>query len=57
MLDDAFKMTLDVVYPALARDQLPEREGAPSQEHFPVAGYPDEQNLWGECFYQFRAPN
>ena len=52
MLDDAFKLTLDQVYPALRADQLPEREW--TQERFAVDGYADSLNMWGEKFYKLR---
>jgi hypothetical protein len=51
MLDDAFKLTLDVVFPPLKDEALPERDDyAPSNHKFPVRGYPDEFNMWGESF-------
>lgn len=77
MIDDAFKLTLDCVYPKAvnptfvnnqAKDQgengdepqlVDRAESEPVQQHegFPVDGYPNEQNLWGDSFYQFRPPN
>lgn len=49
MLDDAFKLTLDVLYPALKGDQLPEsaQDEAVSNEKFSVDGYADDYNMWG----------
>jgi hypothetical protein len=59
MLDDAFKITLDVVYPPLKGDALPERDQDDSfvnvaDEKFQVQGYPNEVNMWGTSFYKFR---
>ncbi|CAI2376038.1 unnamed protein product [Moneuplotes crassus] len=50
MIDDAFKLTIDVIFkkkinlPDLQRSNEDIHEGA-SQE-FPVEGHPDDQNLW-----------
>lgn len=60
MLDDAFKLTLDLVFPPLKGDALPERgsdQPAVIEEKFSVAGYPDDLNMWGEPFYNFRSSN
>ena len=59
MVDDALKLTLDVVFPPLKGDALPEHEPEDSKSKFEncsftVLGYPDELNMWGECFYKFR---
>jgi hypothetical protein len=54
MLDDAFKLTLDLIYPQLKGDQLPEREDQFTDDKFVVQGYPDDLNMWGEKFYKFR---
>jgi len=43
MLDDAFKLTLDVLFPALPHVCEP----GPRVQHFKVAGRSDEENLWG----------
>ncbi len=62
MLDDAFKLTLDVVFPPLKGDALPDRDALDMEqtnvtdEKFPVTGYPDDMNMWGEKFYKFRTP-
>lgn len=70
MLNDAFKLTLDVIYPPLkvynvskptddlaTANQDPVQEQASSSlEKFSVDGYPDEVNMWGDSFYQFRSP-
>ena len=54
MLDDAFKLTLDVLYPpmtpakiaeALVEEEEPVTTGP---KVFPVPGYTDVENLWGE---------
>lgn len=51
MIDDAFKLTVDCVFPPLKGDQLPDRDSMPivdseywppSDEKFPVNGYADE---------------
>ena len=43
MLDDAFKLTLDVVFPPLKDEALPENEDqVHSNEKFPVRGYPND---------------
>lgn len=56
MLDDALKLTLDVVFPPLKDEALPERENqVVSHDKFPVRGYPDDFNMWGESFYKFRS--
>ena len=49
MLDDAFKLTLDVLYPPLKGDQLPEsaQDEVVSNEKFSVDGYADDYNMWG----------
>lgn len=55
MLDDAFKLTLDVQFPPMAPAKIAEAMGmdAPDasitrQQVFPVPGRPDNENLWGE---------
>ena len=56
MLDDALKLTLDVVFPPLKDEDMPERDDcAPSNDKFAVRGYPDDYNMWGESFYKFRS--
>lgn len=59
MLDDAFKLTLDVVFPPLKGDQLPEsaQEEVVSNDKFAVDGYADDYNMWGQMFYKFRSPS
>ena len=54
LLDDAFKLTLDQVYPALKGDQLPDKNPEHSEGPFKVEGYPDDVNMWGEKFYKLR---
>ena len=64
MLDDAFKLTLDVMYPPFAPAKLQEALGeeydpnlATKRTVFPVPGYTDAENLWGEQpFYILRVP-
>lgn len=40
MLDDAFKLTLDVHYPPIQLEQ------PPSTTAYPVEGYSDQENMW-----------
>lgn len=54
MLDDAFKLTLDVLYPPIPNLKIYKPRDEPEEEAFPVDGYPNEENLWGSCFYRFR---
>ena len=57
LLDDAFKLTLDVLYPPLYNIkplQENDENDEKVQKSVSVEGYPDSQNLWGEPFYQFR---
>ena len=64
MLDDAFKLTLDVMYPPFPPAKLQEALGddydpatASKKTVFPVPGYQDTENLWGEQpFYILRVP-
>ena len=62
MLDDAFKLTLDVVFPPLKGNALPDRDAldidqpAITNEKFHVPGYDDEYNMWGVKFYHFHPP-
>jgi hypothetical protein len=70
MLNDAFKLTLDVIYPPIksftgtkqvddpitAINEPTQEIASPLQEKFSVDGYSDEVNMWGESFYQFRSP-
>ena len=62
MLDDAFKLTLDVMFPPLTPAKMMEALGDdydPTNRGsvFPVDGYPDSENLWGEHpFYILRVP-
>ena len=58
MVNDAFKLTLDVVFPPLKPDQLPDRDQSlePAQppiikERFSVPGYPEDFNMWGEKLF------
>jgi hypothetical protein len=50
MIDDAFKLTLDVLYPA------PKDRGEDSQEPkepkavFKIEQYPDDENLWQHLY-------
>ena len=60
MIDDALKLTLDVVFPPLKNDSLHDRDlkisEMPNENvNFSVKGYSDEVNMWGECFYKFRS--
>ena len=66
MLDDAFKLTLDVMYPPLSPTKIVEARSIADAEGlfelgeqvdepvndgpkvFPVPGYTDEENLWGD---------
>lgn len=71
MLDDAFKLTLDYLYPPIkdlkvfkkAEEGSSEAAATQSEQqvgtdkNFHVDGYPDDQNLWGEPFYKFRFVN
>ena len=63
MLDDAFKLTLDVMFPPLTPAKIAEalgEEGEPVPNKptvFPVPGYTDSENLWGDQpFYILRVP-
>ena len=62
MLDDAFKLTLDVMFPPLAPAKLMEAMGEEYDPNskgkvFPVKGYTDEENMWGDQpFYILRVP-
>ena len=47
MIDDAFKLTLDVVFPPLKGDALPDRDADETKSRLPntgfsVSGYPDD---------------
>ena len=60
MLDDAFKLTLDQLFPPLPSAKLEQYESAESPprnggERFPVPGYTDDENMWGaQPFYTLR---
>ena len=62
MLDDAFKLTLDVIYPPMPPAKIAEALGEEESLQtklttFPVEGYPDTENLWGDQpFYILRVP-
>ena len=66
MLDDAFKLTLDVMFPPLSQAKIAEANGEEEAgsgaaisrtEVFPVPGQPDNENLWGDQpFYILRVP-
>lgn len=59
MLDDAFKLTLDVVYGQISNfkkanndnDDNIADELASEKKIYSVDGYNDEQNMWGNYFY------
>ena len=42
MIDDAFKLTVDVMFPG------PQAQSAENDDHqhFKIEGYPDSENLW-----------
>ena len=59
MLDDAFKLTLDVLFPPKTAAQIAEATALQSEESeqpvpqqksevFTVTGRPDNENLWGD---------
>jgi len=57
MLDDAFKLTLDVMFPPLAPAKIAEASGEEETggsgqltrtQVFPVTDRPDAENLWGD---------
>ena len=50
MIDDSFRLTIDKEFPPLPFVEKPAKEGS----QFPLPGYSDEENLWGEAFYEFR---
>lgn len=54
MVDDSFRLTIDKEFPPLPFVEKSEKEGA---SFFPLPGYSDEENLWGEAFYEFRTLN
>lgn len=60
MLDDAFKLTIDLLYPPLKGDELPVNDEdqvvISNEQRFPVDGYQDDDNMWGYRFYRFRPP-
>ena len=62
MIDDAFKLTIDVLYPPLKQDVAADNTNnseecfGSSDEIFPVVGYPNTYNMWGDRVYKFRAP-
>ena len=64
MLDDAFKLTLDVQFPPMTSAKIAEATGGEATDPrlnktqvFPVPGRPDHENLWGEePFYKLRVP-
>ena len=63
MLDDAFKLTIDLMFPPIApakiAEALGEEEGGSHArtEVFKVDGHADTENLWGEQpFYILRVP-
>ena len=64
MLDDAFKLTLDVMYPPMPTTKIAEALGEEPESitsnkigTFPVPGYQDHENLWGDTpFYILRVP-
>lgn len=59
MLDDAFRLTIDKMFPPLRPEDCPEQDSETrlTSEVFSVDGYDDEQNLWGYKFYKFRPPH
>ena len=47
MIDDAFKLTVDVLFPRPQNQSAPtENNGAEDLQHFKIDGYPDSENLW-----------
>jgi hypothetical protein len=57
MIDDAFKLTLDIVYPSLKCEALPEPVNVSLniESKFKVDGYEDDFNMWGEKFYRLKS--
>jgi hypothetical protein len=51
MIDDAFKLTLDILFPP-----LPEFEASPPVT-FSVDGYSDDLNMWGDKFAKLKIVN
>ena len=51
MLDDAFKLTLDVVFPPRAVD-----EAGVEFPCYPVQGHKDEENLWQPRICSLKTP-
>ena len=48
MIDDAFKLTLDVLFPApREKDQEPKE---PREQAFKIENHPDEENLWQHIY-------
>ena len=59
MLDDAFKLTVDHLFPPLAPAKLEQLGVEPSTgaQPFKVPGYSDTENMWGnDPFYILRIP-
>jgi hypothetical protein len=50
-IDDAFRLTIDVVFPHKRRREGPETYDASLPSPYPVPGYSDLDNLW-ECLCQ-----
>ena len=50
MLDDAFKLTLDLLFPQFTKGSCT----VGTDSAFRVDGYPDSDNMWGESFYNLR---
>ena len=54
MLDDAFKLTIDMMFPPMTSAKIAEALGeedepvTASAKVFPVPGYTDTENLWGD---------
>ena len=55
MIDDAFRLTLDLAFPPLSYADK-DCVARAAKSSFPLSGYTDEENLWGEAFYEFRIP-
>jgi hypothetical protein len=55
MLDDAFKLTLDVLFPAPKDRSLGEESQEPKEPKepkavFKIENYPDDENLWQHIY-------
>ena len=46
MLDDAFKLTVDQIFPHPPNNTTDIKQNEQTSDKFPVDGYKDEENMW-----------